>query len=294
MEPLFRPRRKLGRTGFKATVLGIGDLADRTISVSACASVVRRAMDAGLNLVDTAPSYEDGYSEQIVGAALRGRRKGMFLIDKIDHFDEPVDIQLEGSFDRLGVHMVDAFVFHGVSTISHWRRIAAPGGGMDQLRKWVRRDRVRFRGISTHSPEVARAAILSGTCDIILFAVGPHCDRRYTRDVLPLASEHAVGTVCFKCFGAGKLLGDTSGYGRPLKRPKNAAPLPRLGVAECVHYTMTCDPDVTLLGMSNAAEQDAAFAAALSFKPLSPNAMAALRRRAAVAVRGKDKCWWNP
>jgi aryl-alcohol dehydrogenase-like predicted oxidoreductase len=41
-------------------------------------------MDFGLNIVDTAPGYEDGYSEAIVGAALRGRRERTFVIDKVD------------------------------------------------------------------------------------------------------------------------------------------------------------------------------------------------------------------
>jgi aryl-alcohol dehydrogenase-like predicted oxidoreductase len=52
-------------------------------------------MDFGLTVIDTAPSYEDGYSEAIVGAALQGRREGMFVIDKIDHLDQPVNPQVE-------------------------------------------------------------------------------------------------------------------------------------------------------------------------------------------------------
>jgi aryl-alcohol dehydrogenase-like predicted oxidoreductase len=68
--PRFSPRRELGRTGFHATVIGVGDLADRAVPLERCVATLRRAMDAGLNLVDTAPGYEDGYSEEIVGEAL--------------------------------------------------------------------------------------------------------------------------------------------------------------------------------------------------------------------------------
>ena len=93
----FRPRRELGRTGFKATLLGIGDLADRKVPFDRCVATIHRAMDAGLNLIDTAPNYEDGYSEQIVGAALKGRRDGMFVIDKIDNHHEPVAPQVDAS-----------------------------------------------------------------------------------------------------------------------------------------------------------------------------------------------------
>jgi hypothetical protein len=70
--------------------------------------------------------------------------------------------------------------------------------------------------------------------------------------------------------------------------------LPRLSVEECVRYTLTLDPDVALLGLSFPNEQDAAFAAAAAFEPLSEREMADVRRRAEDAIRGKGRCWWNP
>jgi aryl-alcohol dehydrogenase-like predicted oxidoreductase len=302
----FRPRRELGRTGFKATMLGIGDLADRNVPFDRCVATVRRAMDAGLNLVDTAPSYEEGYSEQIVGAALKGRRDGMFVIDKIDRHHEPVTPQVDASLKNTGLEMIDCFVFHGVSTMDDWRKIAAPGGGMEQLASCVSAGNVRFRGISSHHPDVLLAAIPSGLCDIIMFAVGPFCDPRYIEEILPLAKKHHVGTVCFKTFGAGKLLGDTTGYSQPLQpRPRgkfssggSESPgkptLPHMTVAECLHYTLTLDPDVALLGLSFPNEQDAAYSAAQTFKRVPPQQMSETRRRAAEAVQDKGPCWWNP
>ena len=66
MQTLFSPRHELGKTKFIATHLGIGDLADRNVPIEECVATVRRAMDAGLNLIDSAPGYEDGYSEDIL------------------------------------------------------------------------------------------------------------------------------------------------------------------------------------------------------------------------------------
>ncbi len=118
--------------------------------------------------------------------------------------------------------------------------------------------------------------------------------------------KHHVGTVCFKAFGAGKLLGDTSGYNQPLQdRPRGKLSsggeaadtplLPRLSVQQCLHYTLTCDPDVTLLGLSFPNEQDAAFAAAQTFtQPLAQAQMAAIRQLAVEAIANKGPCWWNP
>src|ERR1043165_8166425 len=124
----FLPANQLGRTGFEATILGIGDLADGRIPLETCVATARRAIDAGLNLIDTAPSYEDGYSEQIVGQAIKGHRDRMFLIDKIDHLARPVADQVEGSLSRLQLDHVDAFVFHGLSALDKWQQITTPGG----------------------------------------------------------------------------------------------------------------------------------------------------------------------
>ena len=303
---LFRPRRELGRTGFVATMLGIGDIADRAVPLDDCVATVHRAMEAGLNLIDTAPGYENGYSEEIVGAALRGRRDGIFVIDKIDHLDKPVTPQVEASLRRMHLDHADAFVFHACSRMETWQSLRAPGGAMDELGGLVKKGMARFRGISSHHPDVLRDAIASGLCDIVLFAVGPFCNERFVTEILPLAKEKRVGAVCFKTFGAGKLLGDTAGYGRPLQeRPrgklssggsdsKDAPQFPTVPVRDCVHYTLTCDPDVALLGLSFPNEQDPAFDAALSFAPLSPAKMDEIRRKAVEAMAGKGAAWWNP
>jgi aryl-alcohol dehydrogenase-like predicted oxidoreductase len=302
--PQFAPRRPLGRTGFVASRLGIGDLADRAVPIEACVATLQRALDAGLNVVDTAPNYEGGYSEEIVGRALRGR-SGVCLVDKIDDLHGDVAPQLDGSLARLQRDHVDLLVFHSCSTPADFERLSAPGGGFDQLAAEVTRGRARWRGLSSHHPDVLRRAIELGVCDVVMFPLGPFVDRRYETVVLPLARAAGVGSICFKTFGAGKLLGDTEGYQRPLAmRPRGklssggvdagAAQLLRLSVEECVRYTLTLDPDVALLGLSFANEQDAAFAAAAAFAPLRPAELEAVRMRAAAAIAGKGECWWNP
>jgi aryl-alcohol dehydrogenase-like predicted oxidoreductase len=295
----------LGRTGFVATRLGVGDVADRSLPLETCVATLRRALEAGLNVVDTAPNYEEGFSEQIVGEAVRGLRERLFIIDKIDQLTEPVGPQVDGSLRRLGLEYADAFVFHNLSSLETFRELARPGGGFEQLADCVRAGKTRFRGISSHNPEVLREALEAGLCDIVMFPVGPFVDGRYVEEILPLAKSLGAGTVCFKTFGAGKLLGDTSGYNQPLQqRPRGKlssggadeveASMPRLGVGECLHYTLTLDPDVALLGLSFPNEQDAAFAAADTFAPLNEEQMESVRRRARAAREGKGPCWWNP
>ncbi|MBM4063803.1 MAG: aldo/keto reductase, partial [Planctomycetes bacterium] len=174
-----------------------------------------------------------------------------------------------------------------------------------QLAAEVRRGRARCRGISSHHPDVLLRAIDGGGCDVVMFPLGPFVDRRYETEVLPRARARGVGTVCFKTFGAGKLLGDTEGYQRPLAvRPRGkqssggAAPgtarLPRLSVEECVRYTLTLDPDVALGGLSFPNEQDEAWAAARAFVPCTAGELDTIRARAAAAIAGKGDVWWNP
>lgn len=297
-------RRPLGKTGAQVSVLGIGDVADRSVPLEKCVATIHRAMDHGLNLVDTAPNYEAGYSEQIVGAALKGRRDGMFVIDKIDDLAAPVGPQVDASLRALGIETVDLFAFHAVSTMADWEKIAAVR--MAELAQCQSAGKVRFRGISSHHPDVLHAALASGLCDVVMFPVGPFVNRRYVDEILPLARAKGVGTVCFKTFGAGKLLGDTTGYNQPLEvRPRgklssggkefSAEPgLPRLDVTECLHYTLTLNPDVTLLGLSFVNEQDAAFRAFQSFQPLETEQLKEIASRAVQAIAGKGKCWWNP
>jgi aryl-alcohol dehydrogenase-like predicted oxidoreductase len=305
MPARFQPRRSLGRTGFVATSVGQGDVADRALPKERLVALVRRALDAGINVIDTAPMYEDGYSEEIVGEALRGRRDGVLLVDKVDDLDAPVRPQLDASLERLGHATIDLVLFHAVPDLASWSRLAAPGGAFDQLAEEVARGRARFRGVSSHHAGVLAAAVESGLCDAIMLPVGPIGDPRYTAEILPRARERGIGTIGMKVFAGGKLLGDTEGYQRPLaSRPRgklssggsdDATPtLPTVPVAECLRHARTLDPDVLLLGLSFENEQDAAFAAAAaSSTAMGAAELEAFRVRAAEAARGKGRVWWD-
>ena len=272
-------------------VIGIGDVADATLPIEECVATLTYALDHGLHVVDTAPNYENGLSERVVGLAVRDRRADAFVIDKIDDLLAPVGPQIEASLARLQLPYVDAFVFHALSSMQTFETLMRPGGGFDQLGECVAAGKARYRGISSHHPDVLRAALEAGVCDVAMFPVGPFVDARYVDEILPLAKSRGVASVCFKTFGAGKLVADTRGYGQPLDGGEH---LPRLTVAECLHYTLTLAPDVALLGMSNVDEMNAALDAYREFEPLSDAEMTEIRARAAEARKEKGPCWWNP
>src|SRR5690242_5569913 len=105
---MFTPRRALGRTGFVATRIGIGDVADKKLGLERCADAVRAGLALGMNLVDTAPAYEHGFSEEILAHVLAGvARESVFVVDKVDELSEPVRPQVEASLSRLRLAHVD-------------------------------------------------------------------------------------------------------------------------------------------------------------------------------------------
>ncbi len=171
---LVTPRRPLGRTNFRVTPLGIGDLADRRIPLDTLVATARRALDAGLNLIDTAPGYEDGYSEQLVGRAIEPYpRDNLFLISKIDELEADVAPQIEASLKRLNQSHTDLFVFHGLSDLAILDRLTDPSAGFSELDACIKSGKTRFKGISSHNPDVLRRAIEQGLCDVVMFPLGP-------------------------------------------------------------------------------------------------------------------------
>jgi len=78
------PRRPLGRTGERVSILGLGGYHLGTMpSLQAATALVHEAIDAGVNFFDNAWEYHDGRSEEWLGAALQGRRDKVFLMTKV-------------------------------------------------------------------------------------------------------------------------------------------------------------------------------------------------------------------
>ena len=118
--------RNLGRTGVKVSPLCLGAMmfGQRGNSDHAdCVRIIHRALDAGINFVDTANVYSHGESEEIVGEALRGRRDAVVLATKVhgemgpgpnDSGNSRVHImrEVENSLRRLGTEYIDLYQIH--------------------------------------------------------------------------------------------------------------------------------------------------------------------------------------
>ena len=204
--------RELGHSGLAVSAVGLGCMgmsnvygrADDAESVA----TIRRALDLGVTLLDTADVYGDGHNEQLVGRAIAGRRDEVALATKFGivgggKFDgSPAYVRsaCEASLRRLGVETIDLYQQHRVDPETP---IEETVGALAEL---VREGKVRHIGLSEARPEdIRRAAavhpIASVQSEYSLFERGPEAD------VLPCCEELGIGFLPFAPLVRGVLAG---------------------------------------------------------------------------------------
>jgi predicted aldo/keto reductase-like oxidoreductase len=164
------------------------------------ADLVRRAVDAGLTVVDTFCKY--GRSEIRIGKALKGRREKVTLITKSRCRFEPGEFaeMFEQSLKDLEVDYVDFLLLKNVDDA---QSLANVEKNMEVLKKLQRQGKVRYSGISSHSPEHAAKAIQTGQIDAA--EVPYNYANRHFEGVLNAAVEYDVGILAMKPLGGGRL-----------------------------------------------------------------------------------------
>jgi aryl-alcohol dehydrogenase-like predicted oxidoreductase len=197
--------RQLGRTNLQVSLLGIGGGGANRLGQAqqadpvATRAFVRRALDLGINLFDTAPSYG---SEEPLAAALAGvPRDSYFLSTKFspvrgDPQPGALRASLEGSLRALGTDHVEILYFHGLNPEHYDRTIDR---FMDELRQCQRDGLTRFIGATeqyeTDQTHVAlERAIREDLFDVVM--IGHNLlSPGGLRAVMPLAQERNVGVV---------------------------------------------------------------------------------------------------
>lgn len=153
---------RLGRTGLMVSRVGFGGIPIQRLSTAEAISVVRGAIDLGVNFFDTANAYSD--SEEKIGAAIKGvKREDLIIASKSmatdkKTFTEHLDLCLK----RLGSDYLDLYQPHNVSTAAAREAIFAPGGAYEGLTEAVKAGKVRFPAFSSHSIPLAMEIMKSG------------------------------------------------------------------------------------------------------------------------------------
>jgi len=250
--------RPFGRTGLKVSAVGFGCwpmAGDRygAIEDDQAVRAIHRALDRGMNCVDTAPAYGAGHSEEVVARALEGRRKDVILVTKCGVKAPPpgqpgplrdasranILREVDASLRRLNTDWVDVLLVH-------WPDAQTPfEESMRALEEVVATGRARFVGVSNFTGAMLRECL--GTRRVDVSQVGYHMfDRRQETETFPLCRDEGIAVMGYGSLGHGLLTGafssDTAfdlkndwrgggvAFGQPIFRRENF--VANLGVVE--------------------------------------------------------------
>jgi aryl-alcohol dehydrogenase-like predicted oxidoreductase len=190
----------LGTWQFGSTEWGYGSAYARGEAVS----IVHRALDLGVNVIDTAEVYGIGQSEKIVGEAIKGLRDKVFLATKLFPVGLPFQVasRARGSARRLGVDRLDLYQLHWPSPMF------PPRSTMPRMKRLVDEGLVTHAGVSNHSLAAWREAerafggqILSNQVQFSLV------NRTVERELLPWAQREGRVIIAYSPLGQGALSG---------------------------------------------------------------------------------------
>ncbi|MGX7680263.1 aldo/keto reductase [Jatrophihabitans sp. DSM 45814] len=215
MNRIEAPERRLGRSGLTVSAEGLGCMGmsqsygqgDETESIA----TIQRALDVGVNFLDTADVYGSGANEELVGRAVAGRRDEVVLATKftfsrvggkmvINGRPEYVHASCDASLRRLGTDRIDLYYQHRVDPTVP---IEDTVGAMAEL---VAAGKVRYLGLSEASASSIRRAVAVHPI-AALQSEWSLWTRDIENDVLDVARQMGVGIVPFSPLGRGFLTG---------------------------------------------------------------------------------------
>jgi aryl-alcohol dehydrogenase-like predicted oxidoreductase len=214
------PRRQLGKNGPQVSAMGLGCMTMSSIYAAGASDepeairTIHRALELGIDLIDTADAYGAGHNEELVGRALAGRRERAFIATKFGNLRNPdgtfagvcgtaayVKEACEKSLKRLNVETIDLFYQHRVDPNTP---VEETIGAMAEL---ITAGKIRYIGMSEAAPETLRRA-----CAVHHVAALQTEYSLWTRDVevdgvLDTARELGVAFVAYSPLGRGFLSG---------------------------------------------------------------------------------------
>ncbi|MFE7505878.1 aldo/keto reductase [Promicromonospora sp. NPDC057488] len=212
--------RSLGRTGIKVSPYALGAMMFGAIGNpdhDESVKIIHKALDAGINFIDTADAYSRGESEEIVGKALKGRRDDVVLATKV-HLpmsDDPnhrgnsrrwIIAEVENSLRRLGTDHIDLYQIHRPDPDTDVEDTLAA------LTYLINSGKVRTIGSSTMpAADIVQAQWVAERRGLERFRTEqpPYSilNRGIERDVLPVAQQYGMGTLVWSPLAGGMLTG---------------------------------------------------------------------------------------
>lgn len=194
---------RLGRTEMRVSRVGFGGIPIQRLDHDTAVQVIRRALDLGVNWIDTAHGY--GTSEERVGAAIADRdRGGLFIFTKGPARD-PVAIreQVQTSLQRLGTDYLDLYQFHNVGSPEGWKTLQT-NGTLDVIRRLRDQGVIRHIGASAHTRDAAQAVLGHHEIEVFQFPFNFVVEGDGS-EILDGCRRSDTGFIAMKPFGGGVL-----------------------------------------------------------------------------------------
>jgi predicted aldo/keto reductase-like oxidoreductase len=201
------PRRGLGKTGERLSVVGFGGVLVMNEEPAAAERMVAGAVDLGVNYFDVAPSY--GNAQEKLGPALQPHRKNCFLACKTtERSREGSRNDLEESLRLMRTDHFDLYQLHAMTTDEDVEKAFGPSGAMETLVRAREEGLVRHLGFSAHSETAALACIDRFAFDTVLFPVNCICWRNggFGPAVVQAAAAKGMGILALKSLALGPVL----------------------------------------------------------------------------------------
>ena len=188
------------------TRIGFGAIKLHGLDAKVAADSLNRALDLGVNFIDTARGYRT--SEERIGAAISRRRDEFYLATKSGAREaEAMAVELETSLTNLRTDVIDLYQLHSVSDRASWDRATGAGGALEAAKRAQQQGKIKHIGITIHRDlEVMRDAIKSGEFASVMLAhslMDP--ESVDSAGILALAHEHGMGVIIMKALSGGAL-----------------------------------------------------------------------------------------
>jgi predicted aldo/keto reductase-like oxidoreductase len=201
------PRRLLGRTGQKLSVVAFPGLALVHYDQPRCTAGLRSALDRGLNYFDVAPAYGNGEAQTKMGIGLQGvDRSRYFLACKTKMRDKAGARQeLENSLKTLQTDYFDLYQLHHLRWPEEVEKALAPGGALETLREAQKEGKVKYLGFSAHTTKAALMVMKGFRFDTAMFPINFVELLRFGfgKEVLELAHQQGVAVLAIKAMSRG-------------------------------------------------------------------------------------------
>jgi len=199
------PRRVMGRTGLKVSIVGFSGFALNKYGQEECNKGVVKAFEEGVNYFDVAPAY--GESEVRLGIALQAlKRDQYFLACKTKARDAKGAMQeLERSLQRLKTDYFDVYQLHHLRQPAEVKQALGPDGCMEAILKAKEQGKVRFIGFSAHTTKAALEAMRGFKFDTVMFPINfvEYYGFGFGKDVLAEAKTQGAAVLAIKPMSTG-------------------------------------------------------------------------------------------